>query len=41
MEIRDILCLAGVEEGNYTAMRVLLNKSDQAIVVVPDYQAAE
>jgi len=38
---RHILCFAGAEEGIYTAMRVLLNKDDHAIVVVPNYQAAE
>jgi aspartate/methionine/tyrosine aminotransferase len=37
----DILCFAGAEEGVYIAMRVLLNKGDHAIVVVPNYQAAE
>lgn len=37
----DILCFAGAEEGVYIAMRVLLSKEDHAIVVVPNYQAAE
>lgn len=37
----DILCFAGAEEGVYIAMRVLLNKEDHAVVVVPNYQAAE
>lgn len=37
----DILCFAGAEEGVYVAMRVLLNREDHAIVVVPNYQAAE
>jgi aspartate/methionine/tyrosine aminotransferase len=37
----NILCFAGAEEGIYTAMRVLLKKEDHAIVVVPNYQAAE
>jgi len=37
----NILCFAGAEEGVYIAMRVLLNKEDHAIVVVPNYQAAE
>jgi len=37
----NILCFAGAEEGVYTAMRVLLSKEDHAIVVVPNYQAAE
>jgi aspartate/methionine/tyrosine aminotransferase len=37
----NILCFAGAEEGVYTAMRVLLRAEDHAIVVVPNYQAAE
>jgi aspartate/methionine/tyrosine aminotransferase len=37
----DILCFAGAEEGVYIAMRVLLDRDDHAIVVVPTYQAAE
>lgn len=37
----DILCFAGAEEGVYVAMRVLLSPEDHAIVVVPNYQAAE
>lgn len=37
----NILCFAGAEEGVYIAMRVLLSKEDHAIVVVPNYQAAE
>lgn len=36
-----VLCFAGAEEGVYIAMRVLLEKDDHAIVVVPNYQAAE
>lgn len=38
---RDILCFAGAEEGVYIAMRVLLGREDHAVVVVPNYQAAE
>lgn len=38
---QHILCFAGAEEGIYTAMRVLLDKDDHAIVAVPNYQAAE
>lgn len=38
---RDVLCFAGAEEGVYVAMRVLLKPGDHAIVVVPNYQAAE
>lgn len=37
----DVLCFAGAEEGVYAAMRVLLTARDHAIVVVPNYQAAE
>ncbi|MEM9321758.1 MAG: aminotransferase class I/II-fold pyridoxal phosphate-dependent enzyme [Pseudomonadota bacterium] len=37
----DVLCFAGAEEGVYTAMRVLLANDDHAIVVTPNYQAAE
>lgn len=37
----NILCFAGAEEGVYAAMRVLLKAGDHAIVVVPNYQAAE
>lgn len=36
-----ILCFAGAEEGIYIANHVLLEKSDHAIVVTPNYQAAE
>lgn len=41
MEADDILCFAGAEEGVYVAMRCLLEPTDHAIVVVPNYQAAE
>jgi len=41
MKPENILCFAGAEEGVYTAMRVLLDASDHAIVVTPNYQAAE
>ena len=41
MTSRNILCFAGAEEGVYIAMRVLLSKQDHAIVIVPNYQAAE
>lgn len=37
----EVLCFAGAEEGIYTAMRVLLDQDDHAIVTVPNYQAAE
>ncbi len=41
LQADNVLCFAGAEEGVYAAMRVLLNKDDHAIVVVPNYQAAE
>ncbi|TQV88385.1 aminotransferase class I/II-fold pyridoxal phosphate-dependent enzyme [Aliikangiella coralliicola] len=41
LSAENILCFAGAEEGIYAAMRVLLDKNDHAIVVVPNYQAAE
>ena len=41
MSPENILCFAGAEEGVYIAMRVLLNQDDHAIVIVPNYQAAE
>ncbi|MEM7678897.1 MAG: aminotransferase class I/II-fold pyridoxal phosphate-dependent enzyme [Myxococcota bacterium] len=37
----NIQCFAGAEEGIYAAMRVLLQAGDHAVVVVPNYQAAE
>jgi aspartate/methionine/tyrosine aminotransferase len=40
-EALDVLCFSGAEEGIYAAMRVLLGAGDHAIVVVPNYQAAE
>ena len=36
-----LLCFAGAEEGVYTAMKVLLGADDHAIVITPNYQAAE
>ena len=36
-----LLCFAGAEEAIYAAMRVLLNADDHAIVITPNYQAAE
>ena len=41
MTAANILCFAGAEEGIYTALRVILNKDDHAIVVVPGYQSVE
>ena len=40
-EAANVLCFAGAEEGVYIAMRTLLSKDDHAIIVVPNYQAAE
>ncbi len=37
----DILCFAGAAEAIYASMRVLLGPNDHAIVVTPNYQAAE
>jgi aspartate/methionine/tyrosine aminotransferase len=36
-----LLCFAGAEEAVYAAMQVLLDAGDHAIVVTPNYQAAE
>jgi aspartate/methionine/tyrosine aminotransferase len=36
-----LLCFAGAEEGIYVAMKVLLDPGDHAIVITPNYQAAE
>ncbi|MFN8701093.1 MAG: aminotransferase class I/II-fold pyridoxal phosphate-dependent enzyme [Rhodospirillales bacterium] len=41
LSAHEILCFAGAEEGIYVAMQVLLQKGDHAIVVTPNYQAAE
>ena len=40
-EAADILCFAGAEEGIYIASHILLEADDHAIVVTPNYQAAE
>src|SRR5664279_3095674 len=37
----EILCFAGAEEALYLAMQVLLNPGDHAVVLTPNYQAAE
>jgi aspartate/methionine/tyrosine aminotransferase len=36
-----LLCFAGAEEAIYTVNKVLLDKEDHAIVITPNYQAAE
>lgn len=41
VDARDVLCFAGAEEGIYVAMKVLLGPGDHAIVITPNYQAAE
>ncbi|MEU6343587.1 aminotransferase class I/II-fold pyridoxal phosphate-dependent enzyme [Streptomyces sp. NPDC046977] len=37
----DVLCFGGAEEALYLAMQVLLGPDDHAVVVTPNYQAAE
>ena len=37
----DVLTFAGAEEGIFAAMQVLLTPDDHAIVITPNYQAAE
>ncbi|KJS61880.1 aminotransferase class I/II-fold pyridoxal phosphate-dependent enzyme [Streptomyces rubellomurinus] len=37
----DVICFAGAEEALYLAMTVLLDAGDHAVVVTPNYQAAE
>ncbi|GAA2630477.1 hypothetical protein ACFY7Y_33295 [Streptomyces virginiae] len=37
----DVICFAGAEEALYLAMNVLLDAGDDAVVVTPNYQAAE
>jgi aspartate/methionine/tyrosine aminotransferase len=37
----EILCFAGAEEALYLAMQVLLHPDDHAVVITPNYQAAE
>ncbi|MFF8772119.1 aminotransferase class I/II-fold pyridoxal phosphate-dependent enzyme [Kitasatospora sp. NPDC015120] len=37
----DVICFAGAEEALYLAMNVLLDAGDHAVVVTPNYQAAE
>ncbi len=40
-EADDVICFAGAEEALYLAMNVLLDAGDHAVVVTPNYQAAE
>ncbi|UBU09180.1 aminotransferase class I/II-fold pyridoxal phosphate-dependent enzyme [Nonomuraea gerenzanensis] len=37
----DVICFSGAEEALYLAMQVLLGPGDHAVVITPDYQAAE
>ena len=37
----EILCFAGAEEALYLAMQVLLDPGDHAVVLTPNYQAAD
>ncbi|HWG68099.1 MAG TPA: aminotransferase class I/II-fold pyridoxal phosphate-dependent enzyme [Steroidobacteraceae bacterium] len=41
VKAEHLLCFAGAEEAIYTAMQVLLDAGDHAIVITPNYQAAE
>lgn len=38
---QNVLCFAGAEEGLYIATQALLGPQDHAIVITPNYQAAE
>jgi aspartate/methionine/tyrosine aminotransferase len=40
-DAEDVICFAGAEEALYLAMQVLLGPDDHAIVLTPNYQAAE
>ncbi|GAA2207580.1 pyridoxal phosphate-dependent aminotransferase [Nonomuraea monospora] len=37
----DVICFSGAEEALYLAMQVLLGPGDHAVVITPNYQAAE
>jgi len=41
LSAKDVLTFAGAEEGIFVAMQVLLGKDDHAVVITPNYQAAE
>ena len=41
LDAADVLCFAGAEEALYLAMQVLLGPDDHAVVLTPNYQAAE
>ena len=41
LEAADVLCFAGAQEGIACALQTLLEPTDHAIVVIPNYQAPE
>ncbi|SFB37228.1 Aspartate/methionine/tyrosine aminotransferase [Amycolatopsis marina] len=41
IEPDEVICFAGAEEGLYLAMHALLGSGDHAVVLTPNYQAAE
>ena len=41
LDAGDVLCFAGAEEGLCLAMQALLEPGDHAVVITPNYQAAE
>jgi aspartate/methionine/tyrosine aminotransferase len=41
VQLEDVLCFAGAEEGIYAAMHALLGRDDHAVVVIPNYQSLE
>ncbi|MEV8377388.1 aminotransferase class I/II-fold pyridoxal phosphate-dependent enzyme [Kribbella sp. NPDC056861] len=41
VEPEDVMCFAGAEEAIYLAMHALLSPGDHAVVLTPNYQAAE
>jgi aspartate/methionine/tyrosine aminotransferase len=41
VDAQDVVCFAGASEAIYLAMQVLLDPADHAVVLTPNYQAAE
>jgi aspartate/methionine/tyrosine aminotransferase len=41
VDVSNVLCFAGAQEGIFCAMHALLTPGDHAVVVVPDYQSLE
>lgn len=41
VDAADVICFAGAEEALYLTMNVLLDAGDHAVVLTPNYQAAE